>query len=186
LAKRIKGPSDAAVRDTVTPFAVDPHKMADLGRQAKQLLQSLKDEGLLAVETIRVHRKGQPDRRFQLEYSVDPQEPEAVIFRMRPASKADLGAEPAEMLTTQEVANRLNVSRPYVSKLVDQGVFKGIQLTQAGHRRIPAVEVLRVAADMRVSRRAALDEMEGLTADLRSKELEAARGAPKRGWVKQA
>jgi excisionase family DNA binding protein len=134
--------------------------------------------------TVRMRRQGEPDRRYLLAYAVDPDDSEAVIFRVRPASGRDLGLSRAPMLSTQQVAEQLNVSRPYIVKLVDEGVFQGVERTQAGHRRIPAVEVERVRRDMQTSRRAALNNMDKLTSDLRTKELEAARTASKRRWIK--
>ena len=71
-------------------------------------------------------------------------------------------------------------------KLAEEGVFKDVERTQAGHRRIPATEVDRVHGDMRSTRRAALHRIEALAPDLRQRELDAARTAPKRRWVKTA
>jgi excisionase family DNA binding protein len=90
------------------------------------------------------------------------------------------------MLSTQQAAEQLNVSRPYIVKLVDEGLFQGVERTQAGHRRIPAAEVERLRQDMQTSRHAALNRMDKLTSDLRKKELDAARTAAKRRWTKSA
>ncbi len=51
------------------------------------------------------------------------------------------------MLTTAEAAVRLDVSRPYVSMLCDQGKLGEVVLTEGGHRRIrsSAVEAYRTA-----------------------------------------
>ena len=89
-------------------------------------------------------------------------------------------------LSTTEVAELLNVSRPYVASLCDAGVFKGVTKTQGGHRRIPEPEVLRVRQEMQATRRAALDEMLDLAQP--AMEAEAARanfGARGKGrrWV---
>ena len=88
------------------------------------------------------------------------------------------------MLTTQGAADRLNVSRPYVVKLVEDGTFKGVERTRTGHRRIPAAEVERVRAQMQASRRAVLHRLEIATTDLSEQELEGTRVAPKRRWIK--
>lgn len=170
----------------VSVSGITPQKLATLRRQSHELLAGLKEQGLLNVRTVRIRPKGEPDRRFVVEYSIDPEEANAVILRVRPASNAELGANHPAMLTTQQAADRLNVSRPYVAKLVDDGKFEGVTRTQSGHRRIPAAEVDRVQDEMRVSRRTALDEMEELTTDLRTKELDAARAKAKRRWVKTA
>lgn len=90
-----------------------------------------------------------------------------------------------DVVSTQQAAERLNLSRPYVTKLIDDGRFQGVEGSDLGDRRIPTAEVDRVQNEMRASRRAALNEMEELTSDLRMKELEAARAKAKR-WVKTA
>ncbi|NDZ14460.1 helix-turn-helix domain-containing protein [Variovorax sp. WS11] len=154
------------------------------GQQSHLFLEDLKKQGLLTVQTVRIRPKGEPDRRFVVEYAVDPQEPTAVILRVRPASTAELGAESPEMLTTQQAADRLNVSRPYVARLADAGTFQGVERTQSGHRRIPRKEVDRVQGEMRASREAAFLEMDSITTEQRARELNAARAKPKRPWVK--
>jgi excisionase family DNA binding protein len=165
---------------------ITPQKLATLRRQSHELLSGLRELGLLRVRTVRIRPKGEPDRRFVVEYSIDPAETSAVILRVRPASNAELAPDRPAMLTTQQAADRLNVSRPYVAKLVDAGRFEGVARTQSGHRRIPAAEVDRVLDEMRSSRRSALNEIEELTSDLRAKELEAASVKAKRRWVKSA
>jgi excisionase family DNA binding protein len=108
-------------------------------------------------------------------------------MRVRPASNEPLPEAEPKMLTTQQAADRLNVSRPYVARLVDDGKFEGVERTQSGHRRIPAAEVERLHQEMRSARRAALDDMAEVTKDLRARELHAAKSKSKRRWVaKQA
>ncbi|WP_369326207.1 helix-turn-helix domain-containing protein [Alcaligenes nematophilus] len=150
-------------------------------RQSKAASQNDAQE-----RTVRMRRQGEPDRRFLLAYAVDPDDSEAVIFRVRPVSDRDLGPMRARMLSTQQAADQLNVSRPYIAKLVDEGIFQGVERTQAGHRRIPAAEVERVKQDMQASRRVTLNRLDKLTSDLRRKELDAAQTAAKRRWIKSA
>jgi excisionase family DNA binding protein len=154
----------------------------------RQARPAAKGHGVLAERIVRLRSAGGLDRRFVLSYEPDPDEAGAVVFRIRPASAKALEAPaPAlAMLTTQAAADLLNVSRPYVVKLVEEGVFEGVERTRAGHRRIPAAEVDRVRENMRASRRAALDQMEVLASDLRQRELDAARVASRRRWVKPA
>jgi len=67
----------------------------------------------------------------------------ALIARL---ASAELGADAAHegaaalasdaLLTTAEAAAKLDVSRPYVSMLCDQGKLGEIALTEGGHRRI--------------------------------------------------
>lgn len=150
-------------------------------RQAKANSQDQVQE-----RTVRMRRQGEPDRRFLVAYAIDPNDSEAVIFRIRPATSRDLGPARTPLLSTQQAADQLNVSRPYVVKLVEDGVFQGVERTQAGHRRIPAAEVARVQQAMQVSRRTALKRVDTLTSDLRQQELDEARTASKRRWVKTA
>jgi len=156
-------------------------KTAQRRRPAKTRAQDL-----IGERTVRMRRKGEPDRRFALAYAIDPGGDGAVIFRVRPVSSRDLGAARAPMLSTQQAADQLNVSRPYVVKLVDGGAFRGVERTQAGHRRIPAAEVERARQEMQTARHAAFNQIETLAADLSRKELDAARAAAKRRWAKTA
>ena len=158
-------------------------KAARRYRQGRQHRRGQTPE-VVAESTVRMRPRGEPDRRFILSYVVDPDDTQALIFRIRPASPRDLGPEQAPMLTTQGAADRLNVSRPYVVKLVEDGTFKGVERTRAGHRRIPAAEVERVRAQMQASRRAVLHRLEIATTDLSEQELEGTRVAPKRRWIK--
>lgn len=60
-------------------------------------------------------------------------------------------------LTTQEVADYLNVSRPYVVKLIESGK---LQARRVGtRRRIAFDELVRFDEEDRKARRAALDEL---------------------------
>lgn len=89
---------------------------------------------------------------------------------------AILEADTPEFVTTEEAARVLNVSRPYIVKLVDTGALPCIT-TQGGHRRIPYDELLRYADDMKRVRRAALAELRALGEEdgLYIKALEEAR-----------
>ncbi len=69
-----------------------------------------------------------------------------------------------EMLTTQQAADILNVSRPHLIKLLEQGV---IQFTKVGrHRRVKAQDVFRHMKKRDAERAAALAELAELDADL--------------------
>jgi excisionase family DNA binding protein len=61
-------------------------------------------------------------------------------------------------LTTQDAADLLNVSRPYVISLIDKGTLTCAR-TAGGHRRLQLAEVLAYKRSRDTERRAALDEM---------------------------
>ena len=60
-------------------------------------------------------------------------------------------------LTTQQAATVLNVSRPTVIRLVEEGRLPGRMV--GTHRRIPASSVLKLRDEHIVQRRQALDDM---------------------------
>jgi excisionase family DNA binding protein len=160
---------------------------AEMATHARKLREQLAKFGLVHVETVRFRPHGLADRRLIVEYAPDPEDARSVLMRVRPASNEPLPEAEPQMLTTQQAADRLNVSRPYVARLVDDGEFEGVERTQSGHRRIPAAEVERLLQEMRSARRAALDDMAEVTKDLRARELHAAKSKSKRRWVaKQA
>ena len=141
------------------------------------------------VFTVRVRAKGSVDRRLIVKASRDPKDRDALLLHVSPASPTPLPAALPPMLTTQEAADRLNVSRPYVAQLVDAGRFKDVQRTKAGHRRIPVAEVERVGGEMHAARNAILDDLANApeTKHLRERELRAARTRTGRRWgAKQA
>lgn len=69
-----------------------------------------------------------------------------------------------EMLTTQQAADLLNVSRPYLIKLLDQ---KDINHSMVGrHRRIKAEDIFSYKAAREIERATALDTLISDDADL--------------------
>ena len=60
-------------------------------------------------------------------------------------------------LTTQQAASALNVSRPTVIRLVDEGRLAARMV--GTHRRVPASAVLKLREEMIAERRQALDDM---------------------------
>lgn len=53
------------------------------------------------------------------------------------------------MLTSEKAAQLLHVSRPHLTKLLDNGTIPGVEKTENGHRRIAKGAVLRYKAQMK-------------------------------------
>ena len=67
-------------------------------------------------------------------------------------------------LTTQEAADLLNVSRPHLIKLIDEGTL-GCEMVGT-HRRLALADVMAHKAERSEGRRAALKEMQEIAEDL--------------------
>jgi excisionase family DNA binding protein len=185
-AKRSAPRQPPAVKKAPAPAAAvlpDKAAVAEMVRHARKLREQLAKFGLVHIETVRFRPRGLADRRLIVEYAPDPEDAQSVLMRVRPASSEPLPGAVVRMLTTQQAADQLNVSRPYVARLVDEGKFDGVERTQSGHRRIPATEVDRLHQEMRSARRAALDVMADLTKASRARELDEAKTKARRRWV---
>lgn len=69
-----------------------------------------------------------------------------------------------EMLTTQEAADRLNVSRQYVVRLIDRGDLPAVRV--GSHRRLRPDDVSTFRANRDKSRDAALDRLSTISEEL--------------------
>jgi excisionase family DNA binding protein len=67
-------------------------------------------------------------------------------------------------LTTQEVANLLNVSRPFVVKQIESGLLKCRKVGR--HRRVEFSELMRYQKDSQIKRDDALNEMVAIGQEL--------------------
>ncbi|MFJ1298997.1 excisionase family DNA-binding protein [Pseudomonadota bacterium AL_CKDN230030165-1A_HGKHYDSX7] len=144
------------------------------------------DNAPLHERTVRLRQPGGKDRRFSLKAMTAPDDARAVIFELRPLSDRPLPSERPRLLSTQQAADYLNVSRPYIVKLVERGAFKGVQRTAANHRRIPAAEVEKMAVAMRDSRSKALRDFDKLAASTHAHDLEAALTSSGRRWTRKS
>jgi excisionase family DNA binding protein len=72
----------------------------------------------------------------------------------------------AEILSGEQAAMLLRVSRPYINKLLDNGTIPGVEKTESGHRRIPKDAVLRYQAQMKARQAKATESVVNASKEL--------------------
>lgn len=64
-----------------------------------------------------------------------------------------------ELLTSEQAAELLFVSRTHINKLMDAGTLQGVIRTEGGHRRVPKASVLAYKAESKARQARGLDRM---------------------------
>ncbi|RSZ62432.1 helix-turn-helix domain-containing protein [Corynebacterium hylobatis] len=125
-------------------------------QRLNQVLDSLPEQGTLDVVVE------QSDEAIRL-----PREVAALLreILVNAAAGRHVGVMPMHAeLTTQQVADVLNVSRPHVVKLIDEGVLQGHKV--GTHRRIYAADVYTYKHQRDLEVRAAADELAALNDEM--------------------
>ncbi|WP_431099938.1 helix-turn-helix domain-containing protein [Roseateles noduli] len=160
-----------------------PEALADVHRTLEQALTDLE---VLASSVMRVRDQTFGDRRVKVDYLMDPTQPGSVLLRLVPSTAPGVVEPASDLIRTSEAAKLLGLSRPHVAMLCDRGEFGPTENTDGGHRRVsrPGVMAFR---EKHLRERAALDDIEVLTQELRArehKELLAAAAASGIRWTK--
>lgn len=124
------------------------------------MTKGLDDRDLASGALVALRRR---PRRFTLQSGATVQLPktaiDGLIEMLEAVAEGDavtVVRTPREV-STQQAATVLNVSRPTVVKLIDDGVLPSRKV--GSHRRITLTDLLAYRADMVARRRAVLDQM---------------------------
>lgn len=120
--------------------------------QLHDMLKVALDDAVLAGR--REHAVAARDARaaLMLLLSISNFSPQ-IFDAARPSLRED------RMLSTENVAQILNVSRPYVVKLADSGELGAIEKTEGGQRRIPAAAAETYRSERQAKSRKALEDL---------------------------
>jgi len=141
------------VREPVTATETE----AAIARKAAERLQSVAE----AQQDITIHIEGSkiavplPARAVELMFTV--------LTAMANGQPISVIPQQAE-LSTKQAADFLNVSRPFVVKLIDEGKLPARKVNR--HRRIKFADLVEFEKQSQVERGQALAEMAALTRDL--------------------
>lgn len=192
------GVHDPGVKKPTKPVRVtgsekSPGQQEELGFLMQRLKAKLHDVGVVSSAKVRLRPPHQPERRLNVEFYPDPADKGVVFLRLSPAGPDEgidmpmVAGTPVEQLVTpQEVAEMLGVSRPYAAKLCDSKVFGHVDVSQGGHRKVALSRVRAYVAE-RKAMSTALDEMAELTRDAQAHDAAKAAGlreASGKVWVK--
>lgn len=190
-APAVGGSSPESVKDAIhraLSFAAVTAPPA-LARRQRALRRELASLGLVSTATMRVRDPVFGDRRVRVEYYPDAEQPGAVLMRLMPLSSLEIDANAADrLITTTQAAELLGVSRPYVTRLSDRGVFGEVVFTEGGQRRLSRAGVLAHKREL-IVRQKAKAEMDDLGQHARDVDLETARqviATQGARWVKVA
>ena len=67
----------------------------------------------------------------------------AMVSNFQIGDVAAAASEEQEMLSTQEAAQLMGCSRPYVAMLIDAGTLEGSVTSEGGHRKVPKASIQR-------------------------------------------
>ena len=128
--------------------------------QLKQILAARRDADGARLPYL------DPETRKPAEIALSPLMVDLLVDVLRHVSRGEAVTlvPVGQMLTTQQAADILNVSRPYLVKLLEEGVLAFEKVGR--HRRIKADDLFRYQAERDAKRAAALDELFASDADL--------------------
>lgn len=132
------------------------------------------EPGLVIRSTMRVRDQRFGDRKVRVEYFQDPELKGSVLMRLTPTTPLLRDAAqlaPGALVRTSEAAELLGVSRPYIAKLCDLGVFGPVEKTEGGQRRVPLQAVLAYQ-EQRREQRQALDDMSASASSAKARAIE--------------
>ena len=143
-----------------TDPTIPTDKEAVLAREASRILDANSSGGALCVQVIETGN----DAPAILELPAAAARLLKDMLREMAAGHAVTLVPIESEITTQQAADLLNVSRPYVVGLIDQG--KLLARMVGPQRRVMLVDVLSYKADSKTKARAALREMVAIDQEL--------------------
>lgn len=95
------------------------------------------DDATLVLKTLHELLDGQDEQARNIRKGMQYYLIEVAEHQLR----YSLGETSSKMLTTEEAAELMQCSRPYVAMLIDNKKLDGATLTAGGHRRVPETSV---------------------------------------------